>query len=209
MLVSAGVMLVALGLALTLLLTIGLLAMFAQIMTSASVQTRVFVYLYFGAVTAVAALPLHGFATWWAMATMFPLLIEAVCALEAGYAFRYRDAPSPEAVMSKPQCSSGRFSDWQQAWEYVGLHHPELKTCGAEPVKKLAMLMYFGWRLDAVIESESGFSIHLERGQKARILTFSSLEVTGLSQQTLATPPPDLTRTQSGLRKARGCHRLP
>jgi len=193
MLVSAGVMLVALGIALLLLFTIGLLAMFALIMTSVSVQTRVFVYLYFGAVTAVAALPVHGFATWWAMATMFPLLIEAACALEAGYPFRYRYAPSPEAVISKSQCSSGRFSDWQRAWEYVGRHHPELKTCGAEPVKKLAMLMYFGWRLDAVVESESGFSIHLERGQKTRRLTFSRLQVTGFSQRTLATSPTCLT----------------
>lgn len=190
MLVSAGVMLVALGIALSLLLTIGLLPMFALIMTSVSVQTRVFLYLYWGAVTAVAALPLHGFATWWAMATMFPLVIEAVCAMEAGYPFRYRDAPSPEEVTSKLQCSSGRFSNWQQAWEYLGRHHSELKTCGAEPVKKLVMLMYFGWRLDAVVESESGFSIHLERGQKARRLTFSRLEVTGLSQQTLTTLPP-------------------
>jgi hypothetical protein len=152
-------------------LAIAMMGMFALGLASLSPESRTALYLYFALATAFVVWPLHGFLAWWALVTITPLVIEAVAISQevwCAYCDHRDDPAEPDA--EKPKKTSRRFLDWQHAWDHLGCHYPGLKACDAEQVKKLAMLMFFGWSLVEVVETDHSFRVLIQRGAESKKL---------------------------------------
>jgi hypothetical protein len=149
------------------LLSLTYMIMLAVVVLTMSTEVRVLIYLYFAVATAFVVWPLHGFLAWWALITITPLVTVGIGLLgELWCAFRDRHDVEPELESPAPKKTSTRFKDYEHAWDHIGCRYPALIVCEATQVKKMAVLMYFGWSLIEVIEYDHSFRVQLQRGKE-------------------------------------------
>lgn len=161
------------------LLAIMSLLIFAGIVLAMTSEVRVLIYLYFAAVTAFVVWPLHGFLVWWALITITPLVAMGIGLLDEFWCvFRDRHDVEPSPESPAPKKTSTRFKDYEHAWDHIGCRYPALIVCEATQVKKMAVLMYFGWSLIEVAEGDHGYHVKLQRGTESKQLMILKPEST-------------------------------
>lgn len=174
------------------LLSLTYLIMLAVVVLTMSTEVRVFIYLYFAAVTAFVVWPLYGFLAWWALITITPLVTVGIGLLgELWCAFSDRHDVEPEPESPAPKKTSTRFKDYEHAWDHIGCRYPALILCDVTQVKKMAVLMYFGWSLIEVAEGDHGYHVQLQRGTESKHLMILKPEQTRvLVKEEIVEPSP-------------------
>lgn len=161
------------------LLSLAYLFMLAVVVLVMSTEVRVFIYLYFACVTAFVVWPLHGFLVWWALITITPLVAMGIGMLgELWCVFHDRHDVEPAPESPAPKKTSSRFKDYDHAWDHIGCRYPALIVCEATLVKKMAVLLYFGWSVIEVTEGDHSFHVQLQRGTECKQLMIPKPEQT-------------------------------